>query len=379
MADHVTSRRGNLPNISVGPDHRDIPSANEIRRIGLEAGLHAIGFTHTEPFRETRVALETRKAQGRSSDMNFTFRNPARSTDPRRIVRGAQTLIVGAWPYAHEPDPASSSSQGARPQAQVAAYAWRDHYGDLRRALGAIVEPLRAAGWKARAIADDNALVDRSAALRAGIGWAGKNSNVLVAGRGSWFVLGAVVTDAPYAAGTPILDQCGPCRRCITGCPTDAIVADGVVDARRCLAWLLQSPSEFPVELRPALGTRIYGCDDCQTVCPPSRNSPVQRVGDEVGSHDLLDMLEMSDEDLLAIADPWYIPQRDLRIVRRNALIGLGNLELAKLAPEVRAEALATLDRYEYGAPEQSADPMLASYARWSRAQITRQGTGESR
>src|SRR6185295_8008395 len=103
--------------------------------------------------------------------------------------------------------------------------------------------------------ADDNSLVDREAAYLAGLGWYGKNANLLLPGQGSWFVLGSVVTDAPLpVAAAPATDGCGGCRRCLDGCPTGAIVAPGVVDARRCLAWLEQRPGPFPVEFRAALG-----------------------------------------------------------------------------------------------------------------------------
>src|SRR5207237_9752457 len=151
----------------------------------------------------------------------------------------------------------------------VARDARSDHYGALRAASGVLADELRAEGWKARVLCDDNALVDREAAFRAGLGWYGKNTNLLLPGRGSWFVLGSVVTDAPLeASATPVADGCGSCQRCLPACPTGALVAPGVLDARRCLAHLVQAPGSFPVELRAALGDRLYGCDDCQDACP---------------------------------------------------------------------------------------------------------------
>src|SRR5690606_28594835 len=147
----------------------------------------------------------------------------------------------------------------AAPRGRVARYARADHYGELRAALRAVAGELKAAGWRARVLADDNALVDREAAYRAGLGWYGKNANLLLPGRGSWFVLGSVVTDAPLArTAEPVADGCGACTRCLDGCPTGAIVAPGVVDARRCLAWLLQVEGPFPREHRVVLGDRLY-------------------------------------------------------------------------------------------------------------------------
>jgi epoxyqueuosine reductase len=214
--------------------------------------------------------------------------------------------------------------------ARVARYAGDDHYGALRVALEAVAEGLRAEGWRALVLLDDNALVDRAVAHRAGLGWFGKNANILISGHGSWFVLGSVLTDAPLppAAG-PVPDGCGACTRCLDGCPTGAIVAPGVVDARRCLAWLVQAEGVFPVEHRVALGDRIYGCDTCQEVCPPTvrggRHRAVPPAPAESSWVGVLDMLAATDDELLDRYGRWYIARRQPRHLRRNALVVLGN------------------------------------------------------
>src|SRR5204862_611113 len=159
----------------------------------------------------------------------FTYRNPERSTDASRTVPNAAALVVGARAY---PPPHRARDRRAR----VAAYAAADHYDALRAALAAIAGALDSAGWRAKVLVDDNALVDREAAYRAGLGWYGKNANILLPGRGSWFVLGSVVTDAALPTAIPVEDGCGSCARCIPACPTGALVAPGVLDARRCLA-----------------------------------------------------------------------------------------------------------------------------------------------
>ncbi len=330
-----------------------MPTAAELRAIGLAAGLTAVGFTHAEPFAEAKVTLIERKDAGFHAGMQFTYRNPERSTTPTRILESAQSLIVGAWPYR----PPAEDDYAEPAHAEIAAYAWRDHYTSLKDALATMADALSAEGYVARVVADDNALVDRAAAVRAGVGFAGKNSNVLVPGHGSWFVLGAVVTDAPLEHDQPVESACGSCRRCLDGCPTGAIVAEGVVDARRCLAWLLQAGGDFPLEFRKALGTRIYGCDDCQTVCPPSRNTDTEPIGDEVRSLDLIELLTMDDADLLAAVGRWYIPKRDLRYVRRNALIALGN---AALDAELHDEAQQVIASYI------GDDDMLSEHAQWA-------------
>ncbi len=295
--------------------------------VGRSAGLVAVGITDATPFEDTRQVLEERKAAGLAADMQFTYRNPARSTDPQQALRSVQSLVVGAWPYPAGL-PADQATLGSgRPQGEVARYATSDHYADLRGALGAMAQVLIDAGHVARVLADDNALVDRAAAHRAGIGWFGKNANILVPGHGSWVVLGAVLTDARLPVGSePVPDGCGPCRRCMDGCPTGAIIAPGVVDARRCLAWLVQAPGIIPREVRVALGGRIYGCDDCQEVCPPNRrldDSALVTAGRLV---DLIGLLGAGDDELLERHGRWYVAERNPAYLRRNALVALGNV-----------------------------------------------------
>jgi epoxyqueuosine reductase len=233
-----------------------------------------------------------------------------------------------------------------------------------------MADHLRGLGHRAVVMADDNSLVDREAAWRAGIGYPGKNANVLLAGHGSWFVLGAVVTDARLpTTGPPLASQCGQCRRCLDGCPTGAIVRPGVVDADRCLAWLLQRSGTFPVEHRVALGDRIYGCDDCQEVCPPSRRDDARAtIGPPTSWLDAIELLDLDDDALLERVDRWYIPGRDPAVVRRNLLLVVGNAAV----PGDR-RAAATLARYAA-----HHDPVLAEHARWATDRLEcRGGTGE--
>ena len=332
---------------------------------GRAAGLDAVGVASAEPFESTRAVLNERRDQGLHGGMAFTYRNPDRSTDPGRVVAGARSLVVGALGY-HRPTPAPPN----RAVGRVAAYARRDHYATLRDALGQVAEVLRAAGHQAVVVADDNALVDREAARRAGLGWYGKNSNILLPGWGSWFVLGTVVTTAALAPSAPVPDGCGPCRRCLDGCPTGAIVAPGVVDARRCLAWLVQADGDFPLEFREALGDRIYGCDDCQEVCPPNRQAVLADAANGEAANreaavdldsneawvDLVELLGLDDAELMDRYGRWYIPRRDPRYVRRNALVALGNSERGS-DPDVAD----TVTRYLH-----DPDPMLARHAAWA-------------
>ena len=335
-------------------------SAARVKAVGLAAGLDAVGIAPADPFESTLADLHRRKRAGLHGGMRFTYRNPERSTDVRRTMPNAAALVVGARAY----PPPRSAVHG---RAKVAAYAAADHYADLRTALAAIASALEGAGWRARVLVDDNALVDREAAYRAGLGWYGKNANLLLPGKGSWFVLGSVVTDAPLPIDdAPVAEGCGECTRCIDHCPTGAIVAPGVVDARRCLAWLLQTDGDFPIEHRTALGDRIYGCDDCQEVCPPNRRSvPSGSDVDDASAVDIVELLTLDDDELMARHGRWYIADRDPRYVRRNALVVLGNIA----APD-DAAAAAVIDRYRTGA-----DELLRRHADWAAQRVIERAT----
>ena len=349
----------------------DAALTRAVTACGLASGLDAVGVAAAEPFVSTRSDLERRKAAGLHAGMAFTYRNPERSTSPARILLGAASLVVGARAYRH--DAVESAEVG--PRGRVARYAWTDTYLPLREALSAVAAHLRDAGWTARVVADDNALVDREAAVRAGLGWYGKNANLLLPGRGSWFVLGSVVTNATLEpAPARQRDGCAGCRRCVDGCPTGAIVGPGVVDGRRCLAWLVQAPGVFPREWRAALGDRIYGCDDCQEVCPPNRPNRAgsQRRDDDAAVRpwvDVLSWLAMDDTALLAAAGRWYVPKRSARYLRRNALLVLGNTGDGA-DPAVLAAVVAALDH---------ADPIVRCHAVWAAARLGRSDLAAAR
>ena len=333
------------------------PYTDELLSLGIDAGLHRIGCADAAPLIEARNAIERRIDGGLQDEMQFTFRNPKRSTTPNDALDGARSIIVAGLSYA-APDVEPPFAVSGR----VARYSWVEYYEPLRRALTVVRDRLRSDGHRALVFADDNSIVDRAVAHRAGIGWFGKNANILVPGAGSFFVLGSVVTTAELATTSIVEDGCGACRRCLDGCPTQAIIEPGVVDARRCLAWLLQKPGVFDRRFRAALGDRMYGCDDCQEVCPPTTRRQL-RVTPPEGARpwgDVEALLEMTDEELLDSVDWWYVAQRNPDWVRRNALIVLGNVgELG--SPRV-GDIVATYLEHP--------DPMLRAHAVWAAARL---------
>jgi epoxyqueuosine reductase len=217
-------------------------------------------------------------------------------------------------------------------------------------------------------VSDQNHLVDREAARRAGLGWYGKSTNLLLPGHGSWFLLGSVLTDAPLEPeDRTVPDGCGTCERCLDACPTGASVAPGVVDARRCLSWTLQQRGVFPRDQRVALGDRIYGCDDCQEVCPPNRRETRVTEPRATGDPDdtwvpVLELLDADDDDLLDRYGRWYIADRDPRYLRRNALLVLGNVGVSDDPAVVDALRRFLTDP----------DPLLRSHAAWAARRLGR-------
>ncbi|WP_040494828.1 tRNA epoxyqueuosine(34) reductase QueG [Ilumatobacter nonamiensis] len=350
-----------------------LPTLAEIGEVVAPHGISRLGVASADVLEDTRSVIHERKARGLNDGMQFTYRNPDRSTDPRRALPSAESVIVAARPYLTDTEPTRPVSGVP---ARVGRYAWVDHYEPLRVGLRAAAAQIEAAGHRALVFADDNSLVDRAIAQRAGLGWFGKNANLLLPGAGSFFVLGSIVTDAFYEPnGAPASDGCGSCVRCIDACPTDAIVAPGVIDGARCLSWVLQKPGPIPVEFRSAVGDRMYGCDDCQDVCPISvRLGPRNTVeldveGDEVQAFvDAIELLGLDDATIEARHGRWWIAGREMRWLRRNALVVIGN----RADPEDR-EARAVLDRYR-----SDDDPILVEHAVWADARLDERTTPTS-
>jgi epoxyqueuosine reductase len=294
-------------------------------------GIDACGVCRAEPYAGAERHIRERRAAGLFADMRFTMAMPERSCHPETLLRDARSVVAAARSYAR-PLPAKPDDE---PRGRLPRYAVRDEYAALRAHLRALGERLRElAGARSVVHVDANWHVDREAAARAGIAVYGKNTLAITRRHGSWVVLGAIVTDADLAPTHPAPEQpawnaCGSCTRCIDACPTDAIVAEGVLDARRCLSYLSQSRlAELPHQ--EAFEDRVYGCDICQDVCPWNAGAERRAAAAEPDGVDdvfppLLDWLEA---DPAVLADRYrrlYVPDRDGRHRQRNARVALGN------------------------------------------------------
>ncbi|MDQ3782281.1 MAG: tRNA epoxyqueuosine(34) reductase QueG [Actinomycetota bacterium] len=292
-----------------------------LRQVAVAAGSTGFGVAGVGPFADVAAELHRRRGDGSNNGLTFTYRQPDIATDVRRTHPWAQRLVVLSHAYL----PAAGSPGPSRPgTGRVARFATADHYRPLRLALAAVADRLRMAGNRGEVLCDDARLVDRAAAVRAGVGWWGKNAMVLAPSVGPWLLLGSVVTDAELPVTAPMERGCGSCSACLPACPTGALVAPGVLDARRCLAAIAQQPGSIPRQFRAAMGDRVYGCDDCIEACPPGSRL-LARSGAETGRVDLVALLDTDDDTLRRDLGHWYLPKADPVVIRRNALVALGN------------------------------------------------------
>lgn len=283
---------------------------------GKAHGAVAVGVCEAGVFGPEREALVSRAASGRSGRLHFTYTEPEVATDVRHTFEWARSLVVVAIDYSR------TSLAPAPTGAVVARFATSDHYRLLDPILDALTHELSATGYRAERLVDDNRLVDRAAAVRSGVGWWGRSTMVLTPGPGPWTLLGTIVTDAELDPTSPMIRTCGTCVACLPACPTGALDQDGL-DARRCLAAWLQTPGTLPHWIRPAIGRRIYGCDDCLTSCPPG--GPALRISGPSMHLPFEELLAASDDDLLERFGSWYVPGREARHLRRNILVAAGN------------------------------------------------------
>ena len=293
-------------------------TADDIRRLGAELGLDAVGVTRAEAYVETERHIAERRARGLFAEMKFTMAQPERSCHPETLLPGARSVISAALCYWQPEEPLEPG------EGRLARYTWSDAYAELREQLDALG---RAIGGNYRVLVDANQHVDREAAARGGVGFYGKNTMLITRRHGSWVVLGTLVSDRELEPTPPLDTDCGDCTICIDACPTGALDEPGTLDATKCLSYWTQAPVAIPEEYRAALGAQVYGCDICQDVCPWNRGVQKRRADDEpsaAGHVDLVTWLES--ETLVDDFDRLYVPRNDASFLRRNALVALGNV-----------------------------------------------------
>ena len=338
------------------------PLTREIKGFARSLGFDLVGITTADRLVPDDRRLEAWVAAGMHGAMDYMAEHTPRAAHPAQVVAGARSAVVVALAYHWDATPPDDSL----PRGRVSAYAWGTDYhrlmGEKLAALSAFLVARGAA--IARYYVDTGPLLDRALAHRAGLGWFGKNTMLITkAGHGSYVFLGEILTDLPLDPDPPMESSCGSCRICLDRCPTGAIVAPFVVDARRCISYLtIELRGWIPRDLRPLMGTWVYGCDVCQDVCP--HNTLVREgLHDEfaprrdVAFPDLLDLLHLDERTYQERFRHSAIKRAKRQGLRRNAAVALGNLRDAQALPAL-ARAM------------DDADPIVRGHAAWALGQI---------
>ncbi|HSA56655.1 MAG TPA: tRNA epoxyqueuosine(34) reductase QueG [Gemmatimonadaceae bacterium] len=341
---------------------RSVPSAERIKAEAYALGFDLAGIAALGPM-ETAAAYARWLEAGQAGEMEYLRRGAEARGDSRRPYAGARSAIVVALDYG-----------GREPSGPVARYARGDDYHDVMtarlRALHRWLEMACGAPVAGKAYVDTGPVLERDLARRAGLGWFGKNTNLIHPKLGSFFLLGALFVEQELAPDPPFAtDHCGTCRRCLDACPTHAIVDDGVVDARRCVSYLtIELRGPIPEALREPMGELLFGCDICQEVCPWNEKfaralpegspfAPREALGGRDARALAREILGMSREDYVARfrGSPLKRPKR--RGLQRNAAVVLGNAGTAQDVPALVAALWCD-------------EPLVRGHAAWALGRI---------
>ena len=304
-----------------------------IRRYARDCGFDIVGFTTSDAFERDEAAAVQRVRDGLMDGLAwYTEERVRRANRPKALLEGAASVISLALSYnTGEPPPSDG-----QPRGKIARYAWGDDYhAVIKKRLREFADGLPAIvgrDVKTRLFVDDGPMNDRAAAERAGVGWFGKNTNILTRTHGSWVFLAQVITDIALQPDAPLKKTCGSCVMCIDACPTGAIVAPYVLDNRRCISYLtIELRGAIPRELRPLVGDWVFGCDICQDVCPVNRKAaeslePAFRQRHDFAAPALMPLLSLDDAAFSERFRRSPIKRAKRIGLQRNVCVALGNI-----------------------------------------------------
>ena len=354
------------------------PLSQRFGAAGNEVKTRLVQFARELGFDSCRVAACSTPAhadefddwldEGAHGEMEYMARATEKRREPQKVLPGAKSIIVLALNYfqgdgnAAEPVPVrlgpATTEQKAR--GRIARYAWGDDYHDVIAAkLDKIDIFLRNLGGRQKCYVDTGPVLERDHAAQAGIGWHGKSTMLIDEKLGTWFFLAEILTTLELPADGPARDRCGTCERCINACPTGAITAPHKLDARRCISYLtIELKRSIPLELRPLIGDRIFGCDDCLDACPWNRFAKVSRESafaarKSTTAYALRDYLRLDEAEFRDRFRNSPIKRIKRRGFLRNVCVALGNIGTSE---DLRALERAALD----------SEPLIAEHAAWA-------------
>jgi epoxyqueuosine reductase len=312
------------------PDMTELTA--QIKQWALDLGFSQVGIADTDLQLEEQ-RLQQWLDQGMHGEMQYMAQHGMMRARPTELLPGTLRVISVRLDYL--PKAAGFATNLADPtQAYISRYALgRDYHKIIRQKLKQLADKISAVQGEFgfRPFVDSAPVLERPLAAKAGLGWIGKHSLLLNPQAGSWFFLGELLVDLPLPVDQPLSQDCGNCVACITMCPTGAIVAPYVVDARRCISYLtIELKDAIPEDLRPLIGNRIYGCDDCQLVCPVNRTAPLTDEDDfqrrpQWQSQTLLALMQWDEATFLKQTEGSAIRRIGFSRWQRNLAVGIGN------------------------------------------------------
>ncbi len=365
---------------------RDVKAA--VQQRARELGFDACRITSAAP-PASAAEFQQAVAEGRHGELAWLARNAEKRTDPQLVLPGAKSVVVLAVSYEND-EPrnfelrVANDERGTRGQSApaeirnskfeirnsgtVARYARYADYHDVLveplKQLSAFVDEIGGSGTRSLWYVDTGPVLERDLAQRAGLGFVGKHTNLISRSLGNWFFLAEILTTLALEPDTAEHNHCGSCTRCLTACPTQALPAPFTLDARRCISYLtIELKGSIPVELRPLIGDRIYGCDDCLAACPWNRFA---REGQLMKAHARPDLIRPDLLALLALDAAAFkakfagspVLRTKRRGLLRNVCVALGNVGDASALPALERAAA-------------DPEPLIAEHAIWALSQIS--------
>jgi epoxyqueuosine reductase len=339
----------------------------ELRALANERGFARIGFARAELLADDAERLSAWLAAGHHGGMAYMARSADIRANPTHAAMLPSARTVIALAASLPPVPAASEHAPRLSPGRIARYAHgRDYHNVLRTKLRPLLRLLRSAGHNARGTVDAMPLLERAWAQRAGIGFIGKNSCLIVPGLGSHLMLATIVTSAELPADAPMRERCGECRACLDVCPTRAFTAPRSLDARRCISYLtIEHHGAIDPELRAGIGDWLLGCDACQDVCPYNHGharepSAMTGLAAQRPWHalDAERLLQLSEAELLTITEGSPLRRPGRAGLARNAAIVLANTKTRRALPVLREAA------------ERDPSPVVGESARWAIEQL---------
>ena len=352
-------------------DHTQASLTQKLKTHASALGCDLVGVAPISGFQELEFYPQW-LADGYAGEMHYLHRQLPQRLDPRQILPDARSVVVIGLNY-HTPQPLSLAQQEAG-RGWISRYAWGEDYhgvlGEKLEQLDAYLKNEAGAEYRGKYYVDTGPVLDRVFAKYAGLGWFGKNTNLINQRMGSWFFIGELITNLPLEIDAPPPDRCGTCRRCLDACPTEAFIRPYVLDSKRCISYLsIELRGAIPEELRPGMGQHLFGCDICQDVCPWNRKAPFTPNPAFAPRADLVapqlsDLAAMDETEFRERFRGSALKRAKWRGFMRNVLVALGNSG-QKLHQKIIARFL------------QHPDGMLAETAAWAQQRLQQSSAQE--